>query len=241
MSVLSALGFVRARPEALCGFVIYLTFGLSLDRYQFVFAYMSFAIAMLCVAAATMCATRPGDRFSRIALVTMFIFVGFGSYHWRLRLAGWQLAIGASVLALALCPDPANLVMGLYWPSARSLSGIGIFFGVICAALFANLDRRRGGSGGFSHGQYLICLVAVGQVVVAVLRYQDRLIQQEADFSLARAVLLKAYEAYAVDEPLVLKLWVDPRAVGGGKSPVFILAFRSWRSPGLCRRFLSIS
>ncbi len=140
---------------------------------------------------------------------------------WRIRATGWLKALVAAAAAVAAWPDPANLLLGFYWPSARSMAGFALFFAIVCTALCApegpaSFDARR-----WRFGHWLLGLVAVGQCVTAALQYQDRFLQQVADITLAQSILFHASELYPTHDSMHLRLGIDPAGIGSVKPLVY--------------------
>ena len=312
------------------GYIVFLTFGLNLDLFQFVFAYLQYGIAFACAAGAVWMAHHVRSTSSAVLGASALGVIGLGSYqlfaqlivmvvlalivsssmchdagpprhlrrtigvsllalvigaalylalnamlkrlgvagfaHYPVREQGlkfawvnlpayrrtllalvglsdalyrpllpklWRLAFVATILfaaaalwrrgyrrggsgtlaiaaALVLWPNPANLFLADYWPSARSMSGFAIFIGLLCGAIFSR-SRDVGGFGRF--GRILVLGVAACQCSLMAIRYQDRFVQQAADVALAESILLRAYAEFPVDAPVAIDLAIAPEAV----------------------------
>jgi len=153
------------------------------------------------------------------------------------RVVGWPIAILGMAAAIALWPNPANMILSYYWPSARTLFGFAPFFGMLCAALFCLSERTSSEAKRWPIGILFLSTLVFGQCALATIRYQDRFVQQTADFSLAQSILVKAYETYRVDESIEIKLGVSCCAVGIAKQGVLdyriSLFGTSWSAPAL--------
>ncbi len=72
---------IEGQKNIIFGFVIFLTFGLSLDMYQYIFAYLPYGVAMMCVAGAFSAATGGRGFGVRLCVCALLAFVGFGAYQ----------------------------------------------------------------------------------------------------------------------------------------------------------------
>lgn len=135
--------------------------------------------------------------------------------------AGWRhaafgvLVFGAAVL---LWPNPANLFLADYWPSARSMAGFSLFLGTVCCVLYRNAPAR----GSFGNlGRAAIVGLLACQSVLMVLRYQDRVVQQAVDTALAQAIVMRAESETPPGAPAAVDLAIAPDAVQTVKPVVY--------------------
>ena len=169
----------------------------------------------------------------RLVFAATILFAAAAVWRRGRRRGGWgTLAIAA---ALVLWPNPANLFLADYWPSARSMSGFAIFVGLLCGAVFARA-RHAGGFGGL--GQILVIGVVVCQCALMAIRYQDRFVQQAADVGLAESILLRAYAEFPVDTPVAIDLAIAPEAMQTVKPLVYDYGRSMFATPWSAPAFL---
>ena len=169
-------------------------------------------------------------RIWRLTFIATILWAIAALWHKGRRCGGsGTLAIAA---ALVIWPNPANLFLAAYWPSARSMSGFAIFFGLLCGAISGlSAEARTFGR----LGRALVLGVVACQCVLMAARYQDRFVQQEADVALAQSILIRAYAEFPTDTPVALDLAIAPDAVQTVKPTVYdygrSMFATSWSAP----------
>ena len=149
--------------------------------------------------------------FDALALYGCALCVRSG---WRHAACG-LLAFGAAVL---LWPNPVNLFLADYWPSARSMAGFGLFLGSVCAAVWG---AARGRAGFDAIGRATVACLLACQSVLMVLRYQDRVVQQTIDTALAQAIVMRAESEFPPGAPAAVDLAIAPDALQTVKPLVY--------------------
>jgi hypothetical protein len=101
------------------------------------------------------------------------------------------LDVPQSLIASALClstallivPNPMNLLLAVYWPSARSLYPIALFVGL------ASFVAAR-----TNPGRQIVFALIIAQVTTMILDLRARSMQLDSDMAVARTLVLKALE-----------------------------------------------
>ena len=123
--------------------------------------------------------------YGALLLVALILFT-YRAGSIAKKCAVWGVVIGALLCA----PNPANLAMPAYWPSARSVAGIAIFFAGVAALLLDRLAPPRGGSPILARAitHLLLALISV-QTFSDAYVLGRRAIQQQTDFVLAQQIV----------------------------------------------------
>jgi hypothetical protein len=136
-------------------------------------------------------------------VVALLIFLVMVFYFTRCGRQGVRPLLIAMLLVLAaLCifPDPANLLLAIYWPSPRSMCAFGLFI----AALLNVLCRDRAGT-------CLALILVAAQIVVVVKNDSRRFEQWTADTAVAEQLILDSYQNTPAGETPTITLGVSWR------------------------------
>jgi len=117
-------------------------------------------------------------------VVVLLIFAMIVFYLRRsagLGISGLVIALALVLAALCIFPDPANLLLALYWPSPRSMCAFGLFVGAIMYIICR--DRA---------GMMLALILVAAQIAVVVKNQGERFEQWAADTAVAQQLILDA-------------------------------------------------
>ncbi len=131
-------------------------------------------------------------------LANSFVTCGFlllcvaGLSMFTVRASGWKKWAIWAIFAAALlsAPNPANLLMEFYWPSPRSVAGIGFFFAGV-AALLLEIGAEARAPVAQPKSAVAICLglLILTQLLNDAQLLARRSVQQVLDLALARQIV----------------------------------------------------
>ncbi len=135
-----------------------------------------------------------------VVLLIFFVFVFYLRRCAGLGIRHLLLAMLLLVAALCIFPDPANLLLALYWPSPRSMCAIALFI----AAMLNVICRHR-------VGLVLGLILVAAQMVVIVKNHGERFEQWTADTAVAEQLILAADQNSSADTVPTITLGVSWR------------------------------